>query len=1407
MSKIPAFFEPIRRKAAARWDQLERDPELAGPWHQLFKQVQSPRHVVSELLQNADDAGAREASVRIEDGAFLFEHDGVDFAEEHFASLCRFGYSNKRDLHTIGFRGIGFKSTFSLGDCVELSTRTLSVCFYRRRFTEPHWSHRQARVDGKTRIRVAIEDPHRQREVEKNLEEWRQSPLSLLFFKHIRCIRVGDKEVRWKSLGQGPVLDSEWMVRRDNEGTTFLLIRSNAEAFPVEALAEIRQERMLSFEEETEFPPSKVELVLGAKGRVFVVLPTHVETSLPFACNAPFIQDPARLKIKDPEISPTNRWLLQRAGKLAASAMLAWLNHTGATEIERARAYELLPPRNREPNALDGGCGRIVEEAFAGAIAGKSFILTDEGSLTSTGQSIAIPEPVMEIWPAKQAAALFDEKRRPALSRHVTMANREKLLKWRAIEQIDKPSFLATLQRQSLPRPETWHQVLNLWAYVAPETTAYSSPIKPSELRIVPVQGKDVLCVPAEVVRLGEKKLLESDDDWRFLSVHLVVLHQGWPKFLLEQRRAAEERADLATLGSVNAAYAVLKKLGLEDVSDVNRVIDRVAAVFFAQGRASLTGCVQLAQVAAKLGAAVGERFRYATRGKDLRSPKDGVLFDQDGRLEGLLPEAQRDKLLLHSAYTRTFGSCTREEWARWVSTGRSGLHTFLPLLEKQSDVFGRSKIEAEMRKRGALREPSYPGKSTHFALIDWDFDEICWRHWNALGAGDRGTWPTVAEKVIAQAHTYWSSARSAVALQVISKRNMRPITSDPLLPSWVLRLRELPCLRDTRGVCHKPGDLLRRTPETESLIDVEPFVHGSLDREATRPLLDLLGVRMTPTGPDRLLDCLRALATTDKAPAHEVERWYRRLDQMVDTCSTADLQNIKDALRSERLILTNSGAWATASSVFLSSDEEDVPGAAVIRSSVADLALWRKIGVAERPTADLAIQWLKALPTGQRLQQGDLPRVRALLIRYPARIWEECGHWINLGSEWVATGRLAYALTMQSLIPWSHLHEWVKQKTADCQRLPVEVTATLPFSRLPALAACIEERFHRDPLARERPQELAWLAALGTELCRVELDSDAEMTRIRTLARELVNTKLQCAPKLEIMSFIDGTPAGLARRADVLWLDRILYVSEIPKAKLAKRVPEELAKAFNRQEIKAALDYSFERSPDDVRAYMIENFKLADSEQGYPPGDHEIASALGPEIAAAANEAQQSGETDAAAVVGESIAQSREGRPDSAPAGDRIGEASGDDGAESVTSEDRPHPARRPNKPGIIERFAMAHGFKWDGEDRFLHNDGSWIAKTHGDRFPWERRTASGKIVRYYWPKDHCLEHEPLVLEADIWGLIDSTPEIYALILAEAHGTPVEVPGKRLGELMDQQKLRLYPAAYRLVLEVDEHP
>src|SRR5262249_54978438 len=128
-----------------------------------------------------------------------------------------------------------------------------------------------------------------------------------------------------------------------------------------------------------------------------------------------------------------------------------------------------------------------------------------------------------------------------------------------------------------------------------------------------------------------------------------------------------------------------------------------------------------------------------------------------------------------------------------------------------------------------------------------------------------------------------------------------------------------------------------------------------------------------------------------------------------------------------------------------------------------------------------------------------------------------------------------------------------------------------------------------------------------------------------------------------------------------------------------------------------------------------------------------------------------------------------------------------------------------KPTKPSIIERLARIQGFQKDGEDRFFHTDGSWIAKVTGQQFPWEKRSASGDLIRYYWPKDHCLEREPLQLEAEIWWLIDKYPDKYALILSNLQDEPIEVPGERLLSMRDKGNLTLHPATYRLVFGFDD--
>jgi hypothetical protein len=1407
----PAFFEPIRQRASQRWDQLESDPELAGPWHQLFKQVQSPRHILSELLQNADDAGATEASVCIEDGAFIFKHNGEDFTEEHFASLCRFGYSNKRALHTIGFRGIGFKSTFSLGKRVELFTPTLSVVFHQDRFTEPKWANDGVESNDLTIIRVAISDDHRRAEVEKNLQDWLKSPVSLLFFKHIRRIQIGESEVHWRSLGSGPVKDTHWLALHDVDDESYLLARSNPEPFPEEALEEIGQERMLNPDEDAEFPDCIVEIVMGINGRLFVVLPTGVKTALPFACNAPFIQDPARLKIKDPETSPTNRWLLQRAGKLAAEVMLKWLGQSGSDPLERSRAYDLMPDVDHDDSSLEGVCGTIVEKAFAEVIKGQELLLTDVGELMHSKKSIIIPNAILDVWPNAQASELFDDDGRPALSRNVSTKNRQKLLNWEEIEEIDAASVLEVLQGKHLPKPESWRQLLGLWTYLAPVITGYRVRGGERGLCLVPVQNKEVLCAADEVVRLGEKKMLPSDDDWQFLGDRVSALDQNWLRYLTGQRRVAEANDDKELYERVDAADAVLSAISLDKFSDTSKVIDQVAVDFFGQKTVTQVDAIRIAQIAAKLGASVGETFRYVCLNRVLRSIDKTIIFDADGTLDLLLPEEWSESHLLHPDYLKSFTSCTREEWLRWISSGRSNLLTFVPFSESKIRYLSRAKADKELKRRGyeGTFEPRYKDPWLH--ISDWDFEEDIWEHWENLAKDDSSVWGRITEKILMESDRFLSGNLSATVTEEASNGHSRRFIRSGLVPTWILKLREKQCLRDTHGVNRKPEELLRRTPETEALMDVESFVHGLLDNETSRPLLKLLGVGDVPTGPDRLLNRLQALAGINNPPVHEVDKWYRRIDQLLDGCSTEDFVAVKTAFRNEKLILTEKGTWENISGVFLASDDEDAPDAETVRASVRELTLWRKIGVAERPTAELAIDWLLGLPAGEPLSQDDARRVRSLLKRHADRIWIECEHWINLAGEWARVEDLGFALTLQPLIPWAHLHKWVKQKTADFRQLSLDISSAYPFSEISLLAEHVDDRFHQNPLFSKKPEKRPWLKQLGTELRRISLDDDEEVKRIRSLGNNLSLSTWQTTPSLEIISYIEGTPAGTPRRADTVWLDKILFAEDRPLAKLARAVSQELDRSFRRPDIADAIRLCFDRTPEFVTEYMEENFTLIPYEE---VAELETDEEQDAETALGADEADFNAidadiESDGDDFVDDTdVNDLGHDNNDEPPVDDEENADQDSDSEDDDQPPDpilKPQPKTKPAKPSVIERYALEQGFKKDSGSRYFHEDGRWIEKINGTSFSWEQRSKSGEVLCHYLPKELCLELEALQLEADTWGLFEQHPDTYSLVLLNIDGDPIEVSGAHLRAMKNAGEITLYPSTYRVVYDHGE--
>ncbi len=471
--------------------------------------------------------------------------------------------------------------------------------------------------------------------------------------------------------------------------------------------------------------------------------------------------------------------------------------------------------------------------------------------------------------------------------------------------------------------------------------------------------------------------------------------------------------------------------------------------------------------------------------------------------------------------------------------------------------------------------------------------------------------------------------------------------------------------------------------------------------------------------------------------------------DQLIDKCSTQEFQTIKDAFNKENIILTESNGWVSTTEVFLTADEEDAPGAALVHPSVRHLAIWLKVGVANRPTVDLAIDWLANLEPGQSLTADELRRVRSLMPRYPERIWSECGHWLNLEGEWTPTVELVYSLTMQTLVAWKHLFKPIKQKTADLQKLSADVCDQHPFATLRSLAQSIEDRFEDHFSGLPDPQKKPWLHALGSGLRRLVLDDHTDTQRVRELANRLTVTHWQPASGLQTVPYIDGIPAGTPRRIDVLWKDSLLYVEDRSTAKMAKAVAQEQGRVFNNQEVADAIKLCYDRSPEFVLEYLEENFKLMPevqidpiSETRKPKSNDDQSEVTTQEEKRPSdpisdqNEPQRPGKDD--------IANDDEGNTvvrneQSEDADFNLSSDSGELGDHEDEDEFAPAPRRshpRPAKPKLIERFAAANGYAWDNsEGRFNHKNGGWLERVSGNSsvgavFAFRR------VLQCYWVK-----------------------------------------------------------------------
>jgi hypothetical protein len=1447
----PEFFEPIRQAAERRWQQLEADPELAGPWHQLFKQVQSPRHVLSELLQNADDAGATEASAEIDNGLFAFSHNGEDFKSDHFASLCRFGYSNKRSLHTIGFRGIGFKSTFSLGPVVKIKTSSLSVYFEKERFTLPYWQDERHDHTQATRILVQIQDHLREAELQKNLAEWQQSPVSLLFFRNIRKLSLNGHELFWEHSGNGPASKSEWYSLNKSLADRYLLVRSALEDFPGECVDEIRQERILGADTDFSLPPSRVELVLGASAGLYVVLPTTVKPSLPFACNGPFMQDPARVKIKDPETSPTNRWLLSRMGKLAATTMSQWLSNQGLELKQRAEAYRLMPKGISSRQGLEGSCAQETERSFFDNLQDTPIVLSQSGLVETSGRCISLDKQARSIWSEEVFAQEIEPNSRRLICEEIPSEAIDTLYRMVQIDKISRSQLCSYLNGSTPPHPGN-EKLLTLWVYLSGEFSNLRSSSNLEDAAIVPVTGKRTLQSPRTTVRLTQRKSALSEQDGDLLSSHILVLDNSWVEYLQsEGDEAGVEQGRAQPSSTKEVAAALLQRMGLSDGSDTTSIISKVVSAIGKKPTVDDNILIRLAWICARLDCRAPSNFIYLTQSGDRRHVNKSVCHDPSGVLNELLPEGFYSEHFISERYGVTNASCSADEWKLWLSSAKTGLRRLPPLAKKEitfkhsSDLLSHLKSHYQVDFNTEIFprrwERLYP--SQRYTLVDHDFPDELVAFWQQQDRCEEMLAKLVAFILEYSLHDWLSTPLLEIYQTNTSGLNEERVDGHGISASWLSRFQSTRCLPDTRGVLCKPSELLRRSEATEPLIGIERFIAKPFDTPSNEQLLSTFGVSAALPGPQLLLSLLRSLSKLDAPPLIEIVCLYEQLDKLIIACTDEDKSLIVQEFNENDLVCTEQGEWHAPTNVFISGDGMEPAGIQTVLSQLQHLSLWRQVDIPERPNAETAVEYIGSLRLGVELDSTVKRLVTALLKSFPQVVVSECEAWLTLAGRLQAFDQLDYGLSSNAITVDSFFDE-ILTRTADFRLLDgLGVHSLMSSVGLPALDSALsyeleasDEFAHRDAL------RLPWLEAFGlcvSRLPRLDEGNTPDYLRLGTQLRE---SRFCFRKEIRIIPMIDGKPAGTPISREGAITSDFIFANKLPQSRLANLIPVVLGEFLGSSELQAAASYCYERSQELVFDYFQANFNLVE----LPAGDKNPSSEAKMELAKDSAPAQSpplleslgqssrysdssgkptkisSGADAWQPSVLESINTPTSNQPDLgssfspfnpdsellASFGTSELDASSQENSEfagglphSVVNTLPEDETANVNQYSLIGNYALSLGMTEKADGFFEGRDSRKLFRRRGELFPWILVGPDGDAVKHFIVKAKPLVLAATELDSIAFGMLEKFPSSHSLLLPSTTGDVSELSGQELQDLIRLGRIKVFPASYRLAM------
>lgn len=368
----------------------------------LAKLYGNPTHFITELLQNAEDEGAKNVEFKLTETELVFSHDAKKlFDFNDIRAISNFGdnHEKKEKPNAIGRFGIGFKSVYSITDQPRIISADYDITI--SDYNIPQHTDRtiQNHFNG-TRIILPFKADIKLRTYELLQKELQDLNLDyLLFLSNISSIK--------------------W-VTGSNAGIYERTIQKKDKRF-ISLTTDTKEKRYFLLEKPVELDGKKLSIKIAfqlnekrsvipcAISPLFVFFPTKIETNLKFLVHAPFYTTPARENIQENdnliniEADHRNEELKKALGKLLAESLSTFKS----MKLLNVELLEVLPidKDNCNRSTIYKELYNSVKDEFT---SNKELIPNSTGGFSAAKDSMLLgSSDLADLLTKKQAHKLF----------------------------------------------------------------------------------------------------------------------------------------------------------------------------------------------------------------------------------------------------------------------------------------------------------------------------------------------------------------------------------------------------------------------------------------------------------------------------------------------------------------------------------------------------------------------------------------------------------------------------------------------------------------------------------------------------------------------------------------------------------------------------------------------------------------------------------------------------------------------------------------------------------------------------------------------------------------------------------------------------------------------------------------